>query len=90
MAKGKAQWAMLVLVLLLGLLAGTIVGEIVARMLPEGAVRDFFGSSREVGLREPLRLDLGAVALVLGAVVRVNLVGILGMIAAGLAYYRLS
>jgi hypothetical protein len=90
MARGKRWWGWLALVLVLGLLAGTILGEIVARILPEGAASAFFGASREIGIREPLQLDLGAVELVLGCALRVNLVGILGLIAAGLAYYRLS
>ena len=90
MAKGTVQWVLLLVVLLLGLVAGTVLGEILARLLPEGPVRDFFGASREVGVRGPVELDLGALDLVFGAVLRVNLLGVLGLIAAGIAYYRLS
>jgi len=90
MAKRQSTWPILLLVLFLGLMLGTILGELGARLLPEGSLHDFFGAHVEVGVPGPMEVDLAAVRLILGFALRINILGVLGLVGAGLAYYRLT
>lgn len=90
MAKKKSAWPMLAVVLFLGLVLGTILGEIGARVVATGSLHDFFATSVDLGVPGPVELDLRAVRLALGFAVKVNILGVLGIVGAALAYYRLT
>lgn len=90
MAKRQSNWPILLLVLFLGLMLGTILGELGARLLPAGSLHDFFAANVEVGVPGPMEVDLAAMRLILGFALRINILGVLGLVGAGLAYYRLT
>lgn len=89
-AKKTSGWPLLLLVLFLGLVLGTILGEIGARLVPTGSLHRFFETHVEVGWTEPLVCDLRALRLAFGLALKVNILGLLGLIGAGLAWFRLS
>jgi hypothetical protein len=96
MPKNKSAWPILLLVLFLGLVLGSILGELGARLTPPGSLHEFFaahlevGAPGEVGMASPIEVDLRAFRFILGFTLRLNILGILGLVGAGLAYYRLS
>ena len=90
MAKKRSTLPNLLLVLLLGLLLGTILGEIGAILVSEGNLHRFFDTHVTLGVTEPFQFDLRVLTLALGLRVKINILGVLGLIGAALAYYRLS
>ena len=90
MAKKRSTFPLLLLVLFLGLVFGTILGEIGARLVTEGSLHRFFATHVTVGFPSPVELDLRALRLAFGLAVKVNILGVLGIVAAGLAWFRLG
>ena len=76
----KRRIGLIALVLFLGVIVGSVVGEVIALLLPEGNVmRDLFVSGKVLKVG-PLELDLLVFSLTFGFSLKVNLIGVLGIV----------
>ena len=73
---------------LLGGAVGTALGEILSRLLPVNAVTRFLTVAVPLGATHPLTLDIRVLEVTFGALVRINLLGILGAILVLVAQFR--
>jgi hypothetical protein len=80
---------LIVLMVVAGLVIGSLLGELLGHVAPPGAFRDLLTRGPTIGLTPPATLDLRLVALTVGFYVKVNLVGVLGIVIAGLTLRRL-
>jgi hypothetical protein len=87
MAAGKSLVKGLIIVVI-GALLGTMLGELLGAYLPDGAVKNFFLKSITFGL-DPSTLDLHILTLTLGLILKINVLTVIGVIAAGIILYRL-
>jgi hypothetical protein len=76
------------IIIVIGALLGTMVGELLGAYLPDGAVKNFFLKSIRFGL-EPAALDLQILTLTFGLILKINVLTVIGIIAAGVILYRL-
>lgn len=79
---------LVLLVILAGLVVGSLLGELIASM-SSGWIQDVLTRGPSIGLAPPATLDLRFLALTFGLVVKVNVVGVLGIVIAALALRRL-
>ena len=79
----------ILLILVAGLVIGSLLGELVGSLLPSGLVQDVLTRGPQIGLTPPATLDLRFAALTFGIMLKVNVVGILGVVIAALALRRL-
>lgn len=86
----KNRYPLMALVLFTGLFCGSVFGDLVGRIVPAGAVKSIFFDSVGIGLKEPLKLDLSFISLVLGGILRVNFFSLLGLLAASIFAYRMK
>jgi hypothetical protein len=70
------------IVVIIGALLGTMVGELLGTYLPEGGVKNFFLKSIFFGL-EPSVLNLHILTLTFGLILKINVLTVIGVIAAG-------
>jgi hypothetical protein len=77
----------MIVALVLAAVGGGLIGDIVGSFLPEGAVKTLFEKSLDIGLRSPFTLELYAISLTFGLMVKINFVSIL-MIILVIAYFR--
>lgn len=82
MRKKSIGW--ILLIILLGALIGSALGEILAYILPQGVVKEFFLRSAVFTLG-PATLDIVILTFTLGFSLKINVIGILGIIIA--AYF---
>lgn len=75
---------------LIGAVVGTATGEILARLLPSGGLTRFLTASVPLGTSHPLTLDIRVLEVTLGALIRLNLLGIAGAIVVLVAQFRRS
>ena len=80
---------LVVLVVIAGLVIGSLLGELVASLLPSGLAHDLLTRGPQIGLSPPATLDLRFVALTFGMMLKVNVVGVLGIVLAALALRRI-
>lgn len=78
-----------VLVVLAGLVVGSLLGELIGSLLPAGWAQELFTRGPTIGLTPPATLDLRFLTVTFGLAVKVNLVGIVGIVLAALALRRL-
>ena len=78
-----------VLVVVAGLAVGSLLGELLGGLLPPGRIQDLLTQGPTIGLTSPAVLDLRFLALTFGLVLKVNLVGVVGIVIAALALRRL-
>ncbi len=76
------------IVVIIGALLGTMVGELLGAYLPEGGVKNFFLKSIAFGL-EPSVLNLHILTLTFGLILKINVVTVIGVIAAGFILRKL-
>ena len=75
----RKRLSVYVIILIIGMLIGGYMGEILATVMPDGVAKDFFLTSI-AGNFGPVSINLLIIALTLGPLmVKVNLVGILGL-----------
>ena len=79
----------MLLVFVVGLVVGSLLGELLAGILPAWLGQDLLAKGPTIGLTQPLTLDLRFLALTFGLTIKVNLVGLLGIVIAVLALRRL-
>jgi hypothetical protein len=70
-----------VVVLVVGAVTGSLLGEILAQLVPSGAVHSLFSRGISVGIPH-FSVNLLAITLSLGLMVRVNLCTLIGLAAA--------
>ena len=80
---------LIILIVVAGLVVGSLLGELVASVLPAGTIQDLLTRGPQIGLTPPATVDLRFVALTFGMMLKVNVVGILGVVLAALALRRL-
>lgn len=86
----KNRYPLMALILLTGLFCGSVLGDLAGRVVPAGPVKSIFFESVGIGLKEPLKLDLSFMSLVLGGVLRVNFFSLLGLLAASIFAFRMK
>ena len=74
----KSFWFLLFMVVL-GMVLGTAVGEAIGLILPDGVVKNFFLRSVNASIG-PATLNLVAFTFTLGFSLKVNLIGVLGVV----------
>jgi hypothetical protein len=77
------------LVVVAGLAIGSLLGELLGGLLPAGWAQDLFTRGPTIGLTTPATLDLRFLSVTFGLILKVNVVGILGILIAALALRRL-
>lgn len=80
---------MTLLVILAGLVVGSLLGELLGHLLPPGRVQDFLVRGPTIGLTPPATLDLRQVSVTLGLALKVNVVGVVGILVSALTLRRL-
>ena len=83
MAAGRGV-GLVLLVIVAGLVVGSLLGEVLGSLLPTGFAQDLISKGPTIGLTQPASLDLRFLALTFGLSLKVNLVGIVGIVIAAL------
>ncbi|MFC1728705.1 DUF4321 domain-containing protein [candidate division KSB1 bacterium] len=84
------SFRLVVVYLVLGAVIGSFLGEFVAWLLPAGVVKDFFLLGVEVGIDNPVMLNLRIITVTFGFSVKFNIAGLIGLLFAVyiLRWYR--
>ena len=80
---------LIVLIVVAGLVVGSLLGELVANVLPSGMIHDLLTRGPQIGLSPPATVDLRFMALTFGMLLKINVVGLLGVALAAFALRRL-
>jgi hypothetical protein len=80
---------LLLLVLIAGLTIGSLFGELVGGLLPSGWPRELLTRGPTIGLRDPATVDFRFLSFTLGLALKVNLVGVLGIVVAAFTLRKL-
>jgi hypothetical protein len=80
---------LIVVVIVAGLVVGSLLGELLGPLLSHGWVQEVLTRGPTIGLTTPATLDLRFLSLTLGFALKVNLVGLVGVVLAALALRRL-
>jgi len=75
----KRRLGLIFIIILLGALAGTALGEVVSLLLPDGVVKDFFIRSAGFSFG-PATFDLAVITFTLGLSLKINFIGVFGII----------
>ena len=81
-------FGLLLMIVLAGLVIGSLLGELVGSLLPSGVVRDVLTRGPQIGLTPPATLDLRFAAVTFGMMLKINVVGVLGVVIAAVALRR--
>ncbi|MBI2161780.1 MAG: DUF4321 domain-containing protein [Candidatus Rokubacteria bacterium] len=81
--------ALVLLVVVAGLVVGSLLGELLGALLPAGRVQDLITRGPTIGLTPPATLDLRFLSVTFGLALKVNLVGVIGIVIAALTLRRL-
>jgi hypothetical protein len=82
-------FGLLLMIVLAGLVIGSLLGELAGSLLPSGVIRDVLTRGPQIGLTPPATLDLRFAAVTFGMMLKVNVVGVLGIVIAAVALRRL-
>lgn len=88
MASGRGV-GLVILVIVAGLVVGSLLGELLGSLLPAGRAQDLLAKGPTIGLSPPVNLDLRFLALTFGLSLKVNLVGVVGIVIAALTLRKL-
>jgi uncharacterized protein DUF4321 len=80
---------LVLLVVVAGLAIGSLFGELVGGLLPSGWANELFTRGPTIGLTAPATLDLRFLSFTFGLALKVNLVGVLGIVVAALTLRKL-
>jgi hypothetical protein len=72
----------LFLAVVVGLILGSLAGELIARFVSSPWVKDLLTRGPQIGLTPPTTLDVRLLSVTFGIVVKVNVVGVLGILVA--------
>ncbi len=81
-ARNRRSVGFITVVILLGAVTGSLLGQLVGMVLPEGVVKEFFTKTGELKFFEDNQLDIGVIFLKLSFTLRVNVIGLIGIIVA--------
>jgi hypothetical protein len=76
-------------VVVAGLAIGSLLGELLGSIVPAGWFQDLLTRGPAIGLTSPATLDLRFLSVTFGLVLKVNLVGVVGIVLSALALRRL-
>ena len=79
---------LVLLVVVAGLIIGSLLGELVGGFL-SGWPHDLFTKGPTIGLTSPATIDLRALSFTFGLALKVNVVGVLGIVLAALTLRRM-
>lgn len=88
MASGRGL-GLILLVVVGGLVVGSLLGELLGDLFPAGRVHDLIVRGPTIGLTPPATLDLRFLAITFGLSLKVNLVGVIGILIAAFTLRRL-
>ncbi|MBI2218803.1 MAG: DUF4321 domain-containing protein [Candidatus Rokubacteria bacterium] len=80
---------LVLLVIVAGLVIGSLLGELLGGLLPAGWAQELFTRGPTIGLKEPVTLDLRFLSVTFGLLLKVNVVGVLGIVIAALVLRKL-
>ena len=80
---------LILLVIIVGLVVGSLLGELLGGLLPAGWAQELIARGPTIGLTTPATLDLRFLSLTFGLALKVNLVGLIGVVIAALALRKL-
>ena len=80
---------LLLVAIVAGLVIGSLLGELFGQIVRAEWLRDLLTRGPTVGLTNPATLDLRLLSITFGIVFKVNVVGVLGIIIAVIAFRRL-
>jgi hypothetical protein len=86
---GQRRIGLILLVVVAGLVVGSLLGELLGSLLPAGRVQDLITRGPTIGLTPPATLDLRFLTFTFGLSLKVNLVGVIGIVIAALTLRRL-
>jgi hypothetical protein len=89
MAGGQRGLGLIFLIVIAGLVLGSLLGELAASLVPAGKIHELLTRGPQIGVTPPATLDLRFVALTFGMMLKVNVVGIVGVVLAAVALRRL-
>ncbi len=81
--------ALILLVVAAGPVGGSLLGELLGGLRPAGRAQDLITRGPTIGLTPPATLDLRFLTLTFGLALKVNLVGVVGIVIAALTLRRL-
>ncbi len=79
--KRRLSMAWILLAIVLGAIMGSALGEVIGLAMPEGVVKQFFVNTANIGF-DPVRLNLGLIDFTFGFYFRLNVIGVIGILAA--------
>jgi hypothetical protein len=89
-AGGKTRGVgLILLVIVVGLVVGSLLGELLGSVLPAGWAQEVIARGPIIGLTTPATLDLRFLSLTFGLALKVNLVGLIGVVIAALTLRKL-
>jgi len=80
---------LILLVVVVGLVVGSLLGELLGTLLRGGWLQEVLTRGPTIGLTTPATLDFRFLSLTLGFSLKVNLVGLIGVVLAAAALRRL-
>ncbi|MDY3122102.1 DUF4321 domain-containing protein [Suipraeoptans intestinalis] len=80
-AAGKNVWALFLLIL-----AGIVLGGFLGGLSEGIPALSWLGYGQTFGLKAPVSLDLGIVAVTFGISIKITIAGLLGIVAAAVIY----
>ena len=88
MAAGRGI-GLILLVVVAGLVVGSLLGELLGSLFPAGSIHDLIVRGPSIGLTPPATLDLRLLTITFGLSLKVNLVGVIGIVIAAFTLRRL-
>jgi len=80
----KKSWLSLIIILFVGALIGSALGEVAAYLIPAGVVKQFFLKSATASFG-PGTLNIIILTITVGFSIKVNIMGIIGILTAAYA-----
>jgi len=77
----KKSLGFVILIIVMGALIGSALGEVIAYVIPDGVVQDFFLKSVSASLG-PGTLDIIILTFTLGFSIKLNIIGVFGILIA--------
>jgi hypothetical protein len=82
----KTPWLLIFFVLVGGLFGG-VVAEILRAVAPSGPISALFLKNLDIGITDPITINLFLITLTFGAALKINLLSIIGVLM-GIYIYR--